>query len=596
MELLMASGAAFDQNQDITQFTAVKQRLQLDSLYIVRVLYEWCKYLGNQFASSYSGDYSITGKVNWASLSLESNFYALYDNLKVNLQANITYANLVASKVSCGTVLSATAPSVTPSQIMAFCPAGYNQGNILTLFGFCFDQSKSNYYQNFLKYFGFSFYQMKLMCDRSNDAQDSLGSFINQMEAQLAGQYNCTGNYCSAYTLSVLQIAQSLVTLNPPAAILLAASPTVATWMPSVFPKGFEVVYFLNFSGNINSLAPLTYPVALQAFTFNNFFGLLPAVRGIVESQSGDPSFIQARFGFNDSQIFEQYINYVTIELYLGGLSFSTTMRQTLLGFKPPIVNKLRTTPPLTGGDPSSPEYIGFNQNLTSFVQTRYTGKSDLSKVGTYYATNNLRTINMLRRFWDGASVTNQTYNPWAQQVGLAGGDSGFTPKSNQNTVLTGYLNELYRSVNSVYDSKLKLDNGLNTLLFKSLDSDFYDSGQNSANAKYYQTKYTGALNLTQVQRAPVFTTNLLFDKFNSSVAARITLLSSAGQPLFPDPSYESLVQVEPRSGTPVKITVNFQINLDMSQDTLLQTSPSLMLPLYCLRRSMQLDDSQVTY
>ena len=135
--------------------------------------------------------------------------------------------------------------------------------------------------------------------------------------------------------------------------------------------------------------------------------GSMSIARGIRDSLQGNDTFIRSRFHFSDSYIFDKFVNWLVLDLYLGGPTYTTTIGNIVWGHVPPVVLKIKNTPPLIGGDPSINEVISLNQNSSSLYQTRYTGKSDFSKVGSFYSTNNLRFVNELKPFWDGQKVRN---------------------------------------------------------------------------------------------------------------------------------------------------------------------------------------------
>jgi CD36 family len=393
-----------------------------------------------------------------------------------------------------------------------------------------------------------------------------------------------------------MQITNSSVTLNPMPETGYNSSKSIKAWMPTVFPTEFELKYFVD-RYNLNS--SFQYPnmtQALKTWYWDNFFAPQMLTVALANNYQGNYTFMQTRMGFGDPNVFEKYINYLTLNVFLGGMTYTGRLGDMLLGFNPPVVNKLRTMPPLLGGDPSILTYINMNENNTYVFQTRFTGQQNLSQVGSFYSTNANRTVNMLSQYWDGSdTIRNSTVNPWANETYYQGGDSYFIPHSNQNNIEKGYVTDLYRSFSSVYSSKIQKNLGLKCLRFVADPKDAYCSSQIPANAAFYQDKYTGLLNYTKPRRAPVFLSKMLFHDANETVANNVVIQNTQGQTVtYTGDDMGGYVDLEPRTGIPVSLAVNFQINVDCSNDTLLGTRPDFMVPFFQLRRGLDLTDDQV--
>ena len=162
-----------------------------------------------------------------------------------------------------------------------------------------------------------------------------------------------------------MQLSNSEVTLKAMPEIGQSASSTISTWYPSLFPQPIELYHFLSITGNTSRLTPLTRVEAQQAFSYNNLMAPLVIARALRDSSRGNDTFIRSRFHFSDSFIFDKYINWMVLDLYLGGPTYTTTIGDIVWGHVPPIVSRIKNTPPLLGGDPSITEVIALNQNGT---------------------------------------------------------------------------------------------------------------------------------------------------------------------------------------------------------------------------------------
>lgn len=598
MDNLIRSGQNFDQTQNINSFTGIKNQLNLKDEYTARVMYEWCKYLAANFSSYYLNDMTVATKTRWAQFASSDNYVNLLTNLKSTLQAKVTFSTGSQKFANCANSASASLgiPASSPS-IQNFCPGGaWNLPNVVTLYSFCNRPTTSNYKANQTNYFGFTYFQMNLLCDKEDDTPGSVGSILQSTEVRIGSFYNCPNGYCSATTLALMQMTNSSVTLNPPPETGFTSSKSVKAWMPTVFPTEFELKYFVDRYFPTSGFQYPTLTQALKTWYWDNFFAPQMLTVALANNYQGNYTFMQTRMGFNDPTIFEKYINYLTLNVFLGGITYTGRLGDMLLGFNPPVVDKVRTMPPLLGGDPSIQKYISMNENNTYLFQTRFTGNQNLSQVGTFYSTNNNKSVVMLSQYWDGSdTIRNGSVNPWGGETYYQGGDGYFTPHSNQNSVQRGYISDLYRSFSSVYVSKLKKGKGLNCIRYIADVKDSYCSSQIPANSVYYQDTYTGLLNYTKPRRAPVFLSKMMFKDANQSVANNIQIQNPSGQNLsYTGDDMGGYMDLEPRTGIPVSLAINFQINVDCSNDTLLGTRPDFMVPFFQLKRGLDLSDDQI--
>lgn len=197
----------------------------------------------------------------------------------------------------------------------------------------------------------------------------------------------------------------------------------------------------------------------------------------------------------------------------------------------------------------------------------------------------------MLKQYWDGKSVTNQTANPWACEIQYQGGDSNFVPHSDSGTKQWGYISDLFKSFGSIYETKAKKNLGIQTIKYKGDDREGEVSPENE---RFFMLKYANIMNYTSVKQAPVFVSKLGFHSANQSVIDNVNLADYNGYPFAWDDSMDGYLYVEPRTGVPMDLAVNFQINIAVSKDSLLETRDDFLLPVFSLRRTMAMTDHQV--
>lgn len=603
MDNLIRAGESFRTSKDLDEFKAITDQLQLPSTACARVLFEWSTYLAKNFSSAgWFENSQVATKAMWAAKGLYTVYGDMLEHVKPILLRTSLWNALDKDSVSCAKSVQASIYGVAQTKIVAFCggnnQVNWSKDNLKTLLSFCNNPSTANYNKNQNNLFTFTYLELNLLCDDGDDSNLSLGSYIRKAENTLVRTYKCPNYPCSIHNLAMMQFINSTVSLNPLSNSDYPKSNTLSEWFPKIFPQGFELPYMLEKTGYTGKLTPLTLDQANIAFSFDNLFSTLPIARGLKENfVDKNDTVIKTRFFFSDPLIFDRYVNFVALNVYLGGVTYTAKFKDIMFGFTPDIIQKVIDTPALEGGDPSTPKTIAMNENNTKLVQSRFTGKDDIDNVGVFDTIDGLQYISMKRQFWDGYKVKNQSYNPWGAEVLLKGGDgSGFKPRATKKTVPKGYVTDLYRYFHSVYQKDVTKDKGLKTYRYVSDPKDQLVSAEAPYNKNYYQYVYDGILNETTVQRAPIFVSNLNFGlSKNTSVRDQIEIYDKDNNLVKHDPLMDGYMDLEPISGVPAEIVVNFQINLDLSKDSLLDTRPHLLVPAFQVRRNVKLTPSQIT-
>ena len=84
------------------------------------------------------------------------------------------------------------------------------------------------------------------------------------------------------------------------------------------------------------------------------------------------------------------------------------------------------------------------------------------------------------------------------------------------------------------------------------------------------------------------------FHKTNDSIKNNVQFFDNKDAPFAWQEEMDGFLYLEPKTGAPFDISVNFQINLDLSKDDLFATKQDFLLPVFLLRRRMELSDDQV--
>lgn len=88
----------------------------------------------------------------------------------------------------------------------------------------------------------------------------------------------------------------------------------------------------------------------------------------------------------------------------------------------------------------------------------------------------------------------------------------------------------------------------------------------------------------------------MLFKDSNSTLSDKIQLFDKSGRQIVWADEMEGCQDLEPNTGVPLELAVNLQTNLDFSSDTLINTVPDFLVPIFLMRRSVVLSDDQVHY
>lgn len=270
MDKLMRAGERFESSKDVGEFTGISGQLTINNVYLTRVVYEWCKYAALNFSTAGTFNMEVATKTKWAQDVMDKSIGGLLIYLKPLLQVEVTFAYLTSSGKSCPSLIKNSLLNPSETVVQNFCGTGWSKASIKTLIGFCNKPTTGNFQKNKAALFGFNFMQLRLLCDRDDDAEDTFGDALNQTETSLAAQYKCFQGHCSAFEFAMKQITNSSISKNPPKGSDLQEGASVALWMPEVFAFPFELQYFLEQKSLVGKLEPIDLEGAKQCFDWDN--------------------------------------------------------------------------------------------------------------------------------------------------------------------------------------------------------------------------------------------------------------------------------------------------------------------------------------
>jgi len=295
---------------------------------------------------------------------------------------------------------------------------------------------------------------------------------------------------------------------------------------------------------------------------------------------------------YMDATTLDNYIKYCVLEGFFQGITIEKSFNDISFGFTHPALNYLKTKDPMNGGDPTINANISIVKPDETFPQIRYTGESDAKLNDAFLSMNGYKHITFKNKLFNGTETYDQWDSPYETEVPLAGGDNLFGPRLTPQSIPIAYTPDFFRSFTFDYDSEVKYaDGGLNTYRYKVNN---HIMNVNNDTKKFYQYKYDGAFNLTSTQRAPIFLTKRCFLSANQSLYDKISILDDSGNIIAQDKNDDIAVDIQPDAGVPIQANIIVQINVEVPNDELFNSSGDTLYPILSLRRALVLTDHQI--
>ena len=242
--------------------------------------------------------------------------------------------------------------------------------------------------------------------------------------------------------------------MNPPTELGtdLPKSNTAKTWYPKAeaFPAAFE------FQAVEPKLAVPTADEALLLFHWDNILAQALVVHAVGEARNGNMDWLKNKFYQTDLTVFERYMNKIIVSCSFGGWTVKSDVKTFLFGYRSEVLTVAKNTNPLLGGDPSIQDVVALSDRTTVVVQSRDTGKNDLSNVDQYMTINGINTINTPIPFFDGKNVVVQNVNPWREKVTLKGSDNVYPQFLTESSNPYAYITDMCRFGKTEFVKKIK--------------------------------------------------------------------------------------------------------------------------------------------
>lgn len=587
----MAMGFSYDNSGDIQDFAPAVPRFHLNNVYQSRILFEYLKYLGTNFSTVGTQEFELTLRCQFFTQGIMPIWQFSIDYLKKSLITALAVSTAKTQKLDCEKSITLSSPAIDKVQLATFCMAGFDENTINRLFSWCGNQTSINYKTVFGNY-NFKKISTSLICSEDSNP-GSFGAFYKNVHKSLSSNYGCKNEgYCTDHELIAKQWINGSITSNPPQEIQakFPKAESLSTWFPKIIPEPFE------FSVIGQDLDKPVLEDAVKFLFWENAFAQAVIAKSIAEARKGKTDLLNKKMFQSNVKAFENYINHFIINFVFGGVSVKSTVGTFMNGYTSPLMVMAKNTNPILGGDPSVDPKVPLVAPITVVNQTRKTGSKKIKDVDQYVSINKKSYINQIFPYFDGNKTTSVDISPWKVEDPLQGSDNIYPSLLSKSSKPVAYITDLCRYGQTIYSETVKNEKyGLESFRFAMSKKVLDDKYTNPDNEKYYMNLYSGAINLTSVQRTPVFASKLYMKLVNDSVVEKIEMLDKDSKALeFNEETDDVFVDLQPETGIPTRINFDLQTNVEIPFDTLFTDRNNTLLPVFILRRNMaELSDDQ---
>ena len=588
-----AAGQKFDETQDLSSFESILERFLMQSTHQARIVYEYLKYMATDFAEIEEGDFNLSAKTDFFVAGIRKLWEEdLRGLIKPTLleEALKSLSSSALHEYSCKQSIALSSPRINISALSRpVCSSSdsFVDEFVGDLVEFCQNRTTAAFNKTFKNY-NMKRMHARMLCQQSADNPKSLAGILASIEAKLAKHFNCSNPaYCGNQELTVMQWVNSSVTLAPPSFLNAKKYPkskSLKNWFPKKIKSEFE------FEALYPSITRPPIEKAVKSFFWRGWFSIPQVIRGIGEARKGNFSVLKNFLMMeNDLEGFEGYLNSFVIEYMFGGNSVTATVKELLFGYKSPIVEYIKTIPAIKGGDPSVKTETQLMPNPVQITEIRHTGKGNISLIDQYQQLNGLGYINKEQPYYNGNITTTRLVNPWREEVPMAGSDNLYQPGLGPNSSILGFASDNCIIAESVFEKEV-IDQkfGLVSNRFKLSDSSLENSAKNPKNRKYFMDVYSGAWNLSSVNRAPMYVSRMFFANVSEGVGQKVSILNSDGSPVVYGEDDGLYLEVQKQTGVPTRVHLDVQISVELPSDELFDFPKNTLLPLFIVKREMK--------
>lgn len=619
IDYLFTEGDKFMKSGNLSDLEGVRQRFLLDTHHQAHVFYAWVNNVADEFAMQKSRngtiDMSSIGSFlsdKMVKLYNKANEYLLLEVLSNLMLYNITHNNISCVDFFVASNLNETQAANVCKNVPDFHMDWFSSTNSMkTMILVCWYKKDYNW-DLFRNLTNLTDIDLEFICESSNAPNNiSFGKIKTYVDKRVHDFYECdrVSLTCSQAEFTAKQWGNSSITRNvlPELAAMnkkFIPTNTLADWEPEMFSKPWEyyavIAKYPHFTTN-NSVVGFNTTVSRKLLTYDRFFNQMIRFV-IVDYDFGILDDVERLFQTKDVKALYNYIKYMMISHVFTGAVSTRSVKELLWGYTDSFIHDIKTKDPQQGGDPSLPDVVSLQTNITydmSFNNTQsvLSGKGDISRVRTYQEINGLRYIN----FNDTAFNGNTSYivytNPWVNETEFGGTDSfGNAPTLDKSSTVNLYVTDLYRGGYGICKGETAEYNGVEALRFRLPTSYMQSKHSNPANAVFYMDRWNGLLNLTSVKKLPLMISTYSHYLLDEDAYKNVKIYQDKNRTILmtPDSKYDSNIDIEPYSGAGFSATLNILAHVEYQQDSLFSNPNYGLLPVFALTRTGKWTDEAV--
>lgn len=538
-----------------------------------------------------------------ASNSFVQNTVALRNDAYWSVPTILVFQNFSSQKLTCEAWVSQIEPSISKicNSSIGWNTTSKNWEPLELWLKAAYKNSSSSEYKTLLTAIPESLLN-RLLYENTPD----LYSFTLEALKNTSGHYKCKKSICNYEELFYLQWSTSTVTMGPPTEVLgyVSASSSMMSWLPKRYLVPIEWI-------NYGSIP--VYPLASKALSYSYF--LNPGViRAFFNSYfQGNLTQTALAFQLPSAEYVTALYNYLL--KIIPGLSFfqTRTYGSWMNGFLDYYTYYVSNLSIYQGGMPTLSPYGATAANATDDGKPKhlvYSGRLDTTETKFYYKYFDSREILKYGNSYDEYSATMKkpVYTKiWNAEMEYDGGDGGqFGTQVNDEDTLTVFISAIYRNVNMTYDSDTTY-HGLGLSRFLPVKSSMYTSAKEPDNSKFNQFAhgYEGFMNLSSQYNSPVFVSYKRCYKCEEAAQNMYELreykgVGLTGDKIKPDSDDSPYAEVEPLTGTGVRVYLNLELRVGFYNDYFFKgfyepiKGKGVSFPMYTLERRAALSKHQV--
>jgi len=617
---VLSVGAQFEQNggspDNLKGLEQIQERWNLPSLEHAYVFYKYCDYFVHEFAllHSLNGTKGYVGIGTLGTQAMYQNFVRLQSTLHSDFLTRAIQVNVTNDNIGCQELMNNSLNGTTQDVLDKICSlpqlTNFDFNSLSFLTAVCY-YTQQYAYQVFVNSTGLKSYDMDAICQYQGPR--SFGLYFTTNQQLFGSWYNCSNlsSYCSDYDFAVLQWGSSAITSNLPPilqnAFPVKSSLTVADFYPSLFPKAFEylpVMKFLSPNFPDEPLVGLNASRSVQLLNFLSFYSATVIQRGFLYNLTGNLANFTQLFGFTNPAPVLWYFRYLVLEFAMQGPVQTRSGHELLYGYTDPLLAQAQATSVLAGGDPSTNPIISLGgQNSseqdarTYWQQMVKTGADNTSNVKTLVQIQNLTFINYNCSYFNGLEVVHDFVTPWAENVPVSGTDATLNPQGlKANDSISVYVPDMFLAGSSSFSNETLDYQGLTTWKYKIGNKTIANKTNNPDNAKFYFDRWNGAVNISKVQRAPIFFTKQYFLDADWELVEAVEMYNDTAmtQRIWPSNDYDLAIYIEPNSGVSLKADQRLQLNIYFEPDELFPNIKPAMLPILYVYRGFAFSEQTI--